>query len=201
MKAYRRTAMAITTCSASLSLAACSVGITSVSPGRSPSPVTGRAGPSATASSLATSSHSPTASPSPSRSPAPTPAVSLVAVNAPIRSFPIPAGAQVSFDISCPKSIGIAVSPVTPAQSSAFYNFELPRAGYKIQDNMTLDGIVEFNFSGHGYTGSIATFADLGAEASASPAPVTMPGSLAKDVEEITMTTPGTPDSYNCPGT
>jgi hypothetical protein len=124
----------------------------------------------------------------------------MVTVDAPIHSFPVPEGAQVSFNISCPKSIGIAVSPVTPAQSTAFYTIELPRAGYKIQNSFTMDGIVEIDFSGHGYTGSIATFADLGAEASANPSTVTLPSDLSKNVEEITMTVPGTPDSYNCPG-
>ena len=194
MNTHRRTATAVITCAAGLSLAACSVGITSARPGTSPSPSASRAGPLPTASS----SHSP-AVPS-SRSASPSPAtVAMVAVNAPIHSFPIPAGAQVSFNISCPKSIGLAVSPVTPAQSSAFYTAELPRAGYKIQDNFTMDGIVEFDFSGHGYTGSIAAFADLGAEASANPSSVTLPSDLTKNVVEITMTASGTPDTYICP--
>ena len=122
-------------------------------------------------------------------------------MNAPIHSFPVPRGAQVSFNISCPKQIGIAVSPVTPAQSSAFYTIELPKAGYKIQNNFTMDGIVEIDFSGHGYNGSILTFANLGAEASANPSTVTLPSDLTKNVEEITMNASGTPESYNCPGT
>jgi hypothetical protein len=194
MNTHRRTATAVITCAAGLSLAACSVGITSARPGTSPSPSASRTGPLPTASS----SHPPVV---PFSRPAlPSPAtVAMVAVNAPIHSFPVPAGAHVSFNISCPKSIGLAVSPVTPAQSSAFYTTELPRAGYKIQDNFTMDGIVEFNFSGHGYTGSIATFADLGAEASANPSTVTLPSDLTKNVEEITMTAPGTPDTYMCP--
>jgi hypothetical protein len=194
MNTHRRTAMAVITCAAGLSLAACSAGITSARPGTSPSPSASRTGPSPAASS----SHSPAAPSSRSASSSPA-TVAMVAVNAPIHSFPIPAGAQVSFNISCPKSIGMAVNPVTPAQSSAFYTVELPREGYTIKNNLTMDGIVEISFSGHGYTGSIATFADLGAEASANPSSVTLPGNLTKNVMEITMTASGTPDSYMCP--
>jgi hypothetical protein len=194
MNTYPRTAMAVLTCAAGLSLAACSVGITSAGSGASPSPSASPTGPAPTASSP----HSP-ATPSP-HSASPSSPVTMVSVDAPIHSFPVPAGAQVVFNISCPKSIGIALNPVTPARASAFYAIELPQAGYKIENTFTMDGIVEIDFSGHGYTGSIATYADLGAGASASPSTVTLPGDLSKDVEEITMTPPGTPDSYICPG-
>jgi hypothetical protein len=194
MNTHRRTAMAVITCAAGLSLTACSVGVTSARPGASPSPSASRTGPLPTASS----SHSPAAPSSHPASPSPA-TVTMVTVNAPIHSFPIPAGAQVAFNISCPKSISLAVSPVTPAQSSAFYTIELPRAGYTIQNSFTFDGIVEIAFSGHGYTGSIATISDLSAAASASPSAVTLPSDLTKNVAQISLTAPGTPDTYVCP--
>ncbi|HUN33538.1 MAG TPA: hypothetical protein VMU95_16125 [Trebonia sp.] len=190
MNTYRRMAMAMMTGAAGLSLAACSVAITTAGPKSSPSPTASRTRPSATASATRP------ASPRPS----PTPTVS---VNAPIGGFPIPPGAQVVYNVSCPKSISISVSPVTPAESSAFYATALPRFGYTIKDSMTLaaQGLVEIDFSGHGYTGAIATLADAAAAASADPsaAPVTLPSDMTKNLEQVTMTVPGLPDSYVCP--
>jgi hypothetical protein len=122
-------------------------------------------------------------------------------VNAPIGSFPIPAGAKVDYNISCPKQINIAASPVTPSQSSTCYTSELPRAGYKIEDKEIFADLVEIDFSGHGYKGSIGTTADLGAVmASVDPSigPL-LPSGLTKNVEQVTMNAPGTPDSYQCP--
>jgi hypothetical protein len=170
--------MAMTICAAGLSLTACSAGITTASPATSPS-------------------H--TASPSPS-------AAATVRVNAPIGSFPIPQGAQVAYNISCAKQINIAVSPVTPAQSSTFYAAALLRAGYKIESNITSSdpntgdpqGLAEIEFTGHGFTGAIITVADLGAEASADSS-ITLPTDLTKNVAEITMSADGTPGSYICP--
>jgi hypothetical protein len=133
----------------------------------------------------------------------------MVAVDAPIHSFPVPRGTQVVYNTSCPKQINITVGPVTPAQSSAFYTTELPRAGYKIQNNMMMsdpttgaaEGLLEISFTGHGYTGSILTMADPGAGASADPSIGPLPSDLSKNIEEIMLTASGTPESYNCPGT
>jgi hypothetical protein len=127
-------------------------------------------------------------------------------VNAPIGSFPIPQGAQVVYNISCPKQISIILSPVTPSQSSTFYTTALPRAGYKIEGNImssdpSTGALEEIEFSGHGYKGAIATMADLGAEASANPSVGTLPSDMTKNVEEVTMSVPGTPVSYICPTT
>lgn len=201
MNAYRRMAMAATTCAAGLSLAACSAGITTASTATSRSPATSRTASSPTPSSPAASpSH--TASPSPSHT-----AAATVRVNAPIGSFPMPQGAQVVYNISCPKQVSLILSPVTPSQASAFYSTALPRAGYKITNNMTFsdpntgapDGLTEISFTGHGYTGEVITMANLGAEASADPSVGTLPSNVTKNVAEITMSVNGTPDSYTCP--
>jgi hypothetical protein len=194
MNAYRRMAVAVITGAAGLSLAACTVGISSAGPGTSLSPSASRAGSSPTVPS----SHSAPPQPSPA---------ATVSVNAPISSFPIPAGAAVVYNISCARLISIIVSPVTPSQSSAFYTTALPRAGYKIEDNITTadpntgaaQGLAEIEFSGHGYKGTIATMANLGAEASADPSLGTLPSDMTKNVEEITLTASGTPGSYTCP--
>jgi hypothetical protein len=192
MNAYSRLAMAVTISAAGLSLAACSAGVTSASPAKSKSPPV-----SHTASSLAgAASHTPSPSPA-----------ATVRVNAPIGSFPIPQGAKVAYDISCPKQISIILSPVTPSQASTFYTTALPRAGYKIVDNITSSdpntgspgGLVEIEIAGHGYTGAIAAMANLGAAASADPSIGNLPSNLTKNVVEITMSADGTPEAYICP--
>lgn len=187
----RRTAIAVTICAAGLSLTACTAGITTASPTTSPSPTASRTG------------SSPTASPSHPASPSSS-AASTVRVNAPIGSFPIPQGAQVAYNISCAKQIGIAVSPVTPSQSSTFYATALPRAGYKIESDIASNagaaqGLTEIEFSGHGYTGTIITITNLGAAASAGSSSVTLPSNMTKNVAEIIMFANGTPTTYLCP--
>lgn len=189
MNAYRRLAIAVMTGAAGLSLAACSAGVTSAS----------QASPSVshTASPLAgAASHSPSPSPA-----------ATVHVNAPIGGFPIPQGAKVAYNISCPKQVSIALSPVTPQQASAFYTTALPRAGYKITNNITTtdpntgspQGLVEIGFTGHGYTGQIVALDNLGAEASANPSMGDLPSNLTKNVAEIIMSAQGTPENYTCP--
>jgi hypothetical protein len=201
MNTYRRTAIAVTTCAAGLSLAACSVGITTAKPGTSPSPSVSHSGSSPTTPST------PPASPKSSPSPV---ATATVAVSAPIGSFPIPPGAKVLYNFSCSKQISIMVGPVTPSESSTFYTSALPRAGYKIDDDFTTsdpntgaaDGLTDIDFSGHDYQGSIATADNLAAEASADPsAPSvgTLPSDMTKNVEQVFMTLDGTPSSYICP--
>jgi hypothetical protein len=191
MNTYRRRAMGVITCAACLSLAACTVGITTARSGTSPSPVTSPTGPSPTA---------PTAPPSHSAPPSPSPVI-MVPVNAAIGSFPVPAGAKVDYNESCAKQINLAVSPVTPSQSSTFYTTELPRDGYKIVDTFAGQGLVQIDFSGHGFKGTIGTTADLGAaEASVDPSigPL-LPNDMTKNVEQVMMNASGTPDSYQCP--
>jgi hypothetical protein len=110
----------------------------------------------------------------------------------------------VAYNISCAKQIGIAVSPVTPPQSSTFYSTALPQAGYKIESDIASNagaaqGLTEIEFSGRGYTGTIITIANLGAAASAGSSSITLPSDMTKNVAEIIMSADGTPTSYFCP--
>lgn len=193
MNAYRSIGMTVTICAASLSLAACGAGITSANPKTSPSTAASRAG------------SSPAASPSHATS-ASAAAGSTLRVDAPIGSFPIPRGAQVVANMPCGNQILIELGSVTPAQASDFYAAALPQAGYKITDNTlnsdpntgAAQGMAEFTFTGHGYTGLIIAMANLGAEASADPSMAGLPGSLAKNAVEISLTPTGATGTPAC---
>jgi hypothetical protein len=128
-------------------------------------------------------------------------------VDASIGSFPIPRGANVVANISCGKQILIELGSVTPAQASAFYTAALPQAGYQITVN-TLNsdpntgapqGMAEFTFTGHGFTGLIIAMANLGAEASADPSVAGLPAGIAKNAVEISLTPTGTAGTPTCP--
>ncbi|MBR7839069.1 hypothetical protein KDL01_37735 [Actinospica durhamensis] len=194
MNAYRRMAITVTTCAASLSLlAACAAGVTSANQGTSPSAAASGAG------------SSPTASPSHAAS-ASAGAGSTVRVDAPIGSFPIPRGAQVVANMPCGKQILIELGSVTPPQASDFYNAALPSAGYQITDStLSSDpstgapkGMAELMFTGHGFTGLIIAMANLGAEASADPSVAGLPGSIAKNAVEISLSPAGTTGTPSC---
>jgi hypothetical protein len=184
--------MALTTCAAGLSLAACSAGVTTAnSPASSPD-----------------TSGTPSSSPAalrPSSPPAST--ARTIRVDAPVGSFPIPAGAQVVANMPCGKEVLIELSSVTPVRASGFYTSALPGAGYKITDNtLTSDpttgaaqGMAEITFTGHGYTGLIIALANLGADASASPSVTGLPSSIAKNALEIALTPRGSGTSSTCP--
>lgn len=195
MNVFRLMATSVTTCAAGLSLAACSVGITTANPGRSPSPSSAPAA-SRTASSPA-ASHSTSASASPA---------DTVSVDAPIGSFPIPHGAQLVANMPCGKQILIELSSVTPAQASTFYASALPRSDYNIANNTltsdpntgTPQGMAEITFTGHGYTGLIIAMANLGAEASADPSMAGLPSSIAKNALEISLTPAGKANTSAC---
>jgi hypothetical protein len=186
MNACRLMAMAVTTCAAGLSLAACTAGITTASPPASRPPATSR-----TASSpAAAASHSGSASASPA------PRVSL---DAPIGSFPIPHEAQVMVNMTCGKQLVIELTSVTPPQASDFYLSALPREGYKITGKTQLTetgngqpgAVVEIDFTGHGYKGTIGAVANLGALSSTGPSPSSVPSDFAKNFVTITLTPPG----------
>jgi hypothetical protein len=194
MNPYRRLAMTVTTCAASLSLAAaCSAGITSANPKTSPSAAASRAG----SSSAASTSHATSASAG---------AGSTVTVDAPIGSFPIPRGAQVVANMPCGKQILIELGSVTPAQASDYYSAALPQAGYQITDNTlnsdpntgAAQGMAELTFTGHGFTGLIIAMANLGAEASADPSGASLPANIAKNAVEISLTPTGTASTPAC---
>ena len=125
-------------------------------------------------------------------------------MDAPIGSFPIPHGAQLVANMPCGKQILLELGSVTPVQASTFYTSVLPRAGYKITNNiLTSDpntgGMAEFTFTGRGYTGLIIAMANLGAAASAGPSMSGLPSSIAKNALEITLSPPGTANTSACP--
>jgi hypothetical protein len=187
MNSYRLTAMAVTTGLASLSLAACSAGITTPSPATSRTPATSHAA----SSSAAAASHT---------SPAPASSADMISVDAPIGTFPVPHGSQVVFNSACDKQVIIELSAITPSQASSFYMSELPRTGYKITGNTLLTdtgnalpgAAAEIEFTGHGYKGTIAALSDLGALASTGPSPTDLPSGIAKNFLTIMLTPPGT---------
>jgi hypothetical protein len=189
MNMHRLKVMAVT-CAAGLSATACTAGITSVGPATSASPATSHA------------ASSPTGSPS-HTGPASAGSGDTVSLNAPTGSFPIPHGAHAGINMSCGKQVIIQLESVAPTQASAFYTSALPHAGYKITDDtLSSDpntgapyGMAEISFTGHGYTGQISAFANLGTESPAgtSPSglPISLPSSLTKNVVQIFMAPTG----------
>jgi hypothetical protein len=179
-----RGVMAVTACAAGLSLAACSAGITTAS--QSPSASRPAPAPKAPAPP----------SPSPSASPA-----GQVKVDAPIRIFPVPPGAQVLQNMTCDKEILIQLGAVTVSQVSRFYNSVLPENGYKITSNtmITMSGngsnsgpTAEIKFTGHGYKGAIEAATNLGSELRAAGIPTTsLPSSITGKLVMIDMIPPG----------
>lgn len=195
MTRYRRAALAVTAGTAGLSLAACSAGITTA----------GRA-PASRPASAAAASPSPSASASASVSANP---AAETRVNAPIRTFPVPRGANVVFNGSCPRQIVLMLNPVVPSRSIAFYTTELPRAGYRITGNLSSGSgqteMMDIEFTGHGYSGEIIAFADMDkaiGSAAGSPVPAAPPGvfgGMTKNMTEVAMSPPGVSSTYNCP--
>ena len=194
MSAYRRMALTVTTCVAGLSLAACSAGITTANPKTTPSTAASHTGSTPTAAT----SHATSASAA---------AGSTVHVDAAIGSFPIPGGAQVVANMPCGNQLLIELGSVTPAQASGFYTTALPEAGYQITVNtLTSDpstgaaqGMAEFTFTGHGYTGLIIAMANLDSGASADPSMAGLPSSIAKNAVEISLTPTATAGATACP--
>jgi hypothetical protein len=186
---YRRTALALATGAAGLTLlAACSAGITSASQPKAPT----------------TPSTHHTAAP-PSR-PAASPSPSLTANTASVAglgSFPIPSGAHVEANLACGKGDMVEAGPVTPAVASAFYASALPKAGYTVtidtlgSDPTTgaLKGIATVMFSGHRYSGVIIAMADLSSAGSGTASMPAMSGSLTHNVLEIALAPGSNPDS------
>lgn len=194
-----RIAMAVTTCAAGLSLAACSAGITTAGPATSHSPAT-----SPTTPSPATSH--PHTTPASAGSGGTGGTDDTVHVDAPMGFFPIPHGAQVVANMACGKQVLIELGSVTPAQASNFYTSALPRAGYKVTNNiLTSDpktgkpqGMAEIMFTGHRYTGLVIAIANLGAESSSDPSMAGLPSSIAKNAVEISLTPPGKASTLAC---
>jgi hypothetical protein len=137
MNKYRSVALALATCAASLSVAACSSGTPSAS----------SASTSATGTSAASSASAPaTGAPIPSRS---------LTVKMALGTFPVPASAKVVENMA-----GLVVfGSITPADVSRFYATALPQAGYTVTTNSMLhkggDSGAYIVFSGHGYKGTV----------------------------------------------
>jgi hypothetical protein len=145
MNRYRSAALALVTCAASLSLAACSAGITAAAP---------------TASSPAASSSHSAASRPASGSSSPGSTVSAGSI-----SFPIPPGAKVIENITSSKQTAIILGSVKPAEVSRFYTSVLPKDGFKITNNTLASenngSGAAIDFRGHGYKGTIGAVSNL----------------------------------------
>jgi hypothetical protein len=154
--AYRAASLAAAACLTGLSLAACSAGLTSVSP-----PSTSSAAPAAPTSGAPPASSASAAS-APSTASTGTGVTgpgSTVTVGGSVGTFPIPPGAQVVESGTSSNQIEIVLSGVTPSALDSFYTSALPAAGYTItsNDQGTALGLgnAGINFTGHGYKGDI----------------------------------------------
>jgi hypothetical protein len=145
MNTYRAAALALVTGVAAWSLTACTAGSTTAS-----SPATSPGASSQSASAAASS-------------PAPVVAASTVTISGSLGSFPVPAGAKVAEKVDTSQEILVFFSGISPAKVSAFYAAALPQAGYAVTGNtlIRVSGVSEalIQFTGHGYTGNIATLA------------------------------------------
>jgi hypothetical protein len=141
--------VALAACAASLSLAACSAGITTAS----------TATTAATSSSSAVSSPSGTATSAASSAPA----GRMISVVGKVSSFPVPAGAKVAENVSVSNTISIGFGKVALAKVQSFYTQALPKAGYTITSNSGSSesgGVMVIQFTGHGYQGLVSTLAN-----------------------------------------
>jgi hypothetical protein len=168
MSIHRSAALALTTCAASLTVAACTAGVTTAT-----SAATSPAAPSRSASVAAAASAGPAA------------AGRMISISGSIGSFPVPAGAKVAENIGASQQIIVIFSSVTPANVSSFYATALPRAGYAVSGNSVIsegggtEAIIQF--SGHGYKGNIAALSHF------SGAGVSVAGLGTKNVSTIEL--------------
>jgi hypothetical protein len=171
MSIHRSAALALTTCAASLTVAACTAGVTTAT--TATTAATSPAAPSRSASVAAVSSASPA------------PSGRMISISASIGSFPVPAGAKVAENVAASQQIIVMFNSVAPANVSNFYATALPRAGYTISGNSLISGgsgteaIIQF--SGHGYKGNIATLSHF------SGAGVSVAGLGTKNVSTIEL--------------
>jgi hypothetical protein len=156
---YRNAAMVLAACAASLSLAACTAGITTTS--TATSAATGSSSPSRSATA-ASSARSPAAAAASAAATGRT-----IKVSSKIGRFPVPGGAKVVEDVAAEQETVVFFTLVTPAKVASFYAQALPRAGYKVTANsvFTQSGttVADIQFTGHGVKGNIdalSKFAD-----------------------------------------
>ena len=156
MNKYRSAALALASCAASLSVAACSTGTPSAS-----SAATSAAGPSSATSSQSASAIVSSAVPT---SGAPI-AGKTVSVNGKLTSFPIPAAAKLAENTGGGQALVLIFGAVAPADVARFYATALPQAGYSISTNAMLskggDSGAYILFTGHGYKGTVDSLAQF----------------------------------------
>jgi hypothetical protein len=147
MNLRRTAALATALCLGGIGLTACSGGIITPGPTRSP-------GPSSAPSSAP-------AAPLPGGGATPSVSVSngKVTVGGSLGSFPIPPGAEVLENVANGHTIDLVLGSVTASRVSSFYASALPRAGYTVTSNTSASGKsfagVSIKFTGHGYQGTI----------------------------------------------
>jgi hypothetical protein len=173
MNTYRSAArfapVTLAACAASLSLAACTAGITTAS--------------TATTSPAATS---PASSSSASASASPALASRMLKVTGKVGSFPVPAGARVAENVATGQETIVIFDLVTPAKVASFYAQALPRAGYTITTNSVVgqsgNTVAFIQFTGHGFKGTIDALAKF------NDSTVSMAGLGHKNVTTLTFT-------------
>jgi hypothetical protein len=167
MNKYRSSAAALAACAASLSLAACTAGITTTS--------------------LATTSPAAPSRASASASPSASPAVAsrMIQVSGKVGSFPVPAGAKVVQNIGSSQETVVIFSKITPAKVSSFYAQALPRAGYTVTANSVItqsgNTVTYIQFTGHGLKGNIDGLSKF------TDSTVSVPGLGHKNVTTISL--------------
>ena len=141
MNGYRPAAVTLAACLVSLSLAACTTGITSAS----------TAAPASSSSSSASASASASASLAA--------AGRMIQVSGKVGSFPVPAGAKIAENVASSEETVVFSSAITPAKVSSFYARALPQAGYTITTNSVFSQsgstVALIQFTGHGFKGNI----------------------------------------------
>ena len=117
MNAFGSKALTLVAGAATLSLTACSAGVTTASSATSPA-----VSPAATSHSASAAASSPGAAPS----------ASMFALSEPPGSFPVPTGVKLADNVVISGTVILFFSGITPAKVLAFYTNALPQAGYKI---------------------------------------------------------------------
>jgi cell division septation protein DedD len=150
MNKYRSAALALTTCAASLAVAACSAGAPTASTSTSTSPSAGSSAQSVTTSA-------------PPSTGAPIPGKTISAGK--VGSFPVPANAKVVENLAGGQALVVVFGLIAPADVARFYATALPQAGYTVTTNSMLnkggDSGAYIVFSGHGFKGTVDSLAQF----------------------------------------
>ncbi len=173
MNAFGSKALTLVAGAATLSLTACSAGVTTASSATSPA-----ASPAATSHSASAAASSPGAAPS----------ASMFALSEAPGSFPVPAGVKLADNVVISGTVILFFSGITPAKVLAFYTKALPQAGYKITGSEMVSeagGTAAVMFSGHGFKGEVASVTNF-TDNPGTPAG-NLPGLPHKDVTSIQL--------------